>query len=56
MSNKKRCIDCQMFSKAIAMSNHVRKTSFCVTGGKSVYVHNNKSIACDKFKQREGDK
>lgn len=50
--SKKRCVDCQMFDKVIAMTNHVRKTSYCVIGGKTVYAHNDRSIACSNFKQR----
>lgn len=50
---KKRCVDCQIFSKITAMTNHVRKTSYCIIGNKTVYAHNAKSIACDKFIQRK---
>lgn len=53
MKNKNRCVDCQMFDKMIAMANHVRKTSYCSIGRKIVYVHSVRSVACDKFKQRE---
>ena len=43
----------KMFDKMIAMANHVRKTSYCSIGRKSIYVHSDKSVACDKFKQRK---
>lgn len=50
MNNKNRCIDCQMFERMIAMANHVRKTSYCYIGKKSIYVRSGKSIACENFK------
>ena len=52
MRNKRKCVDCQEFYKITALANHVRKTTYCIIGQKTVFAHSDKSVACSKFKQR----